>query len=101
MSLIQYQQASYAGRLREQLELAGCETKIATLVARAVGELIDHVSQAEEGMRRDMKEKELQASMRDSSLNAARRDLFDRFVGVTLVVMAAAVASGVLIALLR
>ena len=61
MSLIQYQQATYAGQLRDQLELAGCETRVAAIVSRAVGELIDHVSQAETGTRRDMEMRKLDA----------------------------------------
>ena len=87
MSLIQYQQATYAVQLRDQLELAGCDARVAALVSRAVGELIEHVSHAGSDMRRD--------------IEMRRRDLFDRFIGVTLFVMAAAVVSGVLIALLR
>jgi len=101
MSLIQYQQASYAIQLRDQLELAGCETRVAAIASRAVGELIDHVAHAEDSMRRDIKEKELHASMRSSELTAVKRELFDRFMGVTLFVMTAAIVSGVLIALFR
>lgn len=104
MSLIQYQQASYASQLRVQLELAGCETRVAAIVSRAIGELIDHVSQAESEMKRDIKEREFHASMRNSELNAVKRELFDRFIGVMLFIMAAAVVSavlGVLIALFR
>ena len=96
MSLIQYQQASYATQLRDQLELAGCEKRVAAIVSRAVGELIDHVTQAEESVRRDIKQKELEASMRGSELSMYKRDLFDRSIGVMLFIMAAAVVSGVL-----
>jgi hypothetical protein len=85
MSLIQYQQTTYAVQLRDQLELAGCEARVATLVSRAVGDLIDHVSHVGSDMRRDME-------MR-------RRDLLDRFIRVAVLVMAVAVVSGVLTAL--
>ena len=108
MSLIQYQRASYAGLLRDQLELAGCESRVATVVSRAIGELIDHIASAEADLRRDMQNRELQASMRSSTdrlqgagLSAARREWFDRFVGVSLFVMAVALVSGVLMALFR
>lgn len=94
MSLIQYQQATYAIQLRDQLELAGCDARVATLVSRAVGELIDHVSQAETAMRRDMEMRKLDA-------NARKRDRFDRVMGVTMLVLTAAIVSGVLIALFR
>ena len=94
MSLIQYQQATYAGQLRDQLEMAGCETRVAAIVSRSVGELIDHVSQAETGMRRDMEMRKLDA-------NALKRDLFDRFMGVAVLVLMVAIVSGVLIALFR
>ena len=87
MSLIQYQQATYAVQSRDQLELAGCDARVAALVSRAVGELIEHVSHTGSDVRRD--------------IEMRRRDLFDRFIGVTLFVMAAAVVCGVLIALLR
>ena len=87
MSLIHYQQATYAVQLRDQLELAGCDARVAALVSRAVGELIEHVSHTGSDMRRE-------SEMR-------KRDLLDRFIGVTVLVMAAAVVSGVLIALLR
>ena len=87
MSLIQYQQATYALQLRDQLELAGCDARVAALVSRAVGELIEHVSHAGCDMRRD--------------IEMRRRELFDRFIGVTLLAMAVAVVSGVLIALFR
>jgi hypothetical protein len=87
MSLIQHQQATYAIQLRDQLELAGCDARVAALISRAVGELIEHVSHARSDMRRD--------------IEMRRRDLFDRFIGITLLVMAAAVVNGVLIALLR
>jgi len=94
MSLIQYQQATYAIQLRDQLELAGCDSRVAALVSRAVGELIDHVSQAETGMRREIEMRKLDAS-------AIKRDLFDRFMGVTVLVLTVAIVSGVLIALCR
>jgi hypothetical protein len=101
MSLIQYQQATYAIQLREQLERAGCDARVAALMSRAVGELIDHVSQAESELKRDIKEKVFHASMRMSDVSAFKRDLFDRFVGVTLFVLAVAIVVGVLIALFR
>jgi hypothetical protein len=41
MSLIQYQQATHAVQLRSQLELAGCQSAVAAIVSRAIGELID------------------------------------------------------------
>lgn len=94
MSLIQYQQATYAIQLRDQLELAGCDARVAALVSRTVGELIDHVSQAETAMRRDMEMRKLDA-------NARKRDRFDRVMGVTMLVLTAAIVSGVLIALFR
>lgn len=87
MSLIQYQQATYAVQLRDQLELAGCDARIAALVSRAVGEVIEHVSHVGSDMRRD--------------IEMRRRDLLDRFIGITVLVMAVAVVSGVLIALFR
>jgi len=96
MSLIHYQQASYATQFRDQLELAGCEARVAAVMSRVVGELIDHVAQAEDNIRRDIKEKEHQAAMRSSELSAFKRDLFDRSIGVMLFIMAAAVVSGVL-----
>jgi hypothetical protein len=108
MSLIQYQRASYAGLLRDQLELAGCESRVATVVSRAFGELIDHIASAEADLRRDMQNRELQASMQSSTarshgaeVSAAKRELFDRFVGVAVFVMAVALVCGVLIALFR
>lgn len=96
MSFIHYQQASYATQLRGELERAGCETRVAAVVSRAVGELIDHVTQAEEKVRREIKDKEFQASMRGNELTVYKHDLFDRFVGGTLLVMAIAIVSGVL-----
>jgi hypothetical protein len=108
MSLIQYQRASYAGLLRDQLERAGCESRVATVVSRAIGELIDHMASAEADLRRDMESRELQASIRRSTdrlqgteVSAARRELFERFVGVALFIMAVALVCGVLIALFR
>lgn len=94
MSLIQYQQATYAIQLRDQLELAGCDARVAALVSRTVGELIDHVSQAETAVRRDMEMRKLDAT-------ALKRDLFDRFMGVTVLVLTVTIVSGVLIALFR
>ena len=96
MSLIQYQQASYATQFRDQLELAGCETRVAAVMSRVVGELIDHVAQAEDDMRRDIEERERQAAMRSSELSAFKRALFDRAIGVMLFTMAVAVVCGVL-----
>ena len=96
MSLIQYQQASYATQFRDQLELAGCETRVAAVMSRVVGELIDHVAQAEADMRRDIEERERRAAMRSSELNAFKRAMFDRAIGVMLLTMAVAVVCGVL-----
>lgn len=87
MSLIQYQQATYAVQLRDQLELAGCDARVAALLSRAVGEVIEHVSHVGCDMRRD--------------IEMRKRDLLDRFIGVTVLVMAVAIVSGVLIALFR
>lgn len=104
MSLIQHQQATYAIQLRTRLEQAGCDTRVAAIAACAVGELIDHVTQAEERVRRDIGEKVFEASMRGNELSQYKRELFDRFVGGTLLVMAAAVVAcvvGVLIAMFR
>ena len=96
MSLIQYQQATYAGQLRDQLELAGCDARVAALVSRVIGDLIDHVSHAESDLRRDINEAEERASRRASELSAFKRDQFDRFIGVTLFIMAVAVVCGVI-----
>ena len=94
MSLIQYQRATYAGHLRDQLALAGCDAKVAALVARAVGELIDHVAHAESQVR-------LEVIAEAGEVGAFKRDLFDRFMGVTVLVLVVAAVSGVLIALFR
>jgi hypothetical protein len=96
MSLIQYQQATYAGQLRDQLELAGCDARVAALVSRVIGELIDHVSHAEGDLRRDINEAEARAARRASELSAFKRDQFYRFIGVTLFIMAVAVVCGVI-----
>lgn len=88
MSLIQYQQATYATRLRDQLEMAGCDPRIAAVVSKAIGELIEHVSHAGSDMRRD--------------IEMRKRDQLDRFIGITVLVLGvAAVVSGVLIALFQ
>lgn len=100
MSLIQYQPATYAGHLREQLELAGCESRVAAIVARTVGELIDHVSRTESDIRRDMARSPIEASFRDSNMRAARRDLIDRAIGVSVFVMAVVVTGAVMLAFL-
>ena len=101
MSLIQYQQATYAVQLRDQLELAGCDARVAALLSRTVGELIDHVSQAESEIQRKIQENDYRAATRTSDAKAFRRDVFDRCVGLTVLVLAAAIVVGVLIALLR
>jgi len=101
MRLIQYQQATYAVQLREQLELAGCDPRVAALLSRAVGELLDHVTQAESDIQRKIQEQEFRAARRMSDAKAFRRDAFDRGVGITLLVLAAAMVIGVLMALLR
>jgi hypothetical protein len=101
MSLIRYQRATYAVQLRDQLEMAGCNARVSALVSRAVGELIDHVLQAEVEMRRDIKERELRASVRTSEAHAFKRDFFDRVVGVAVLVMTVVIVVGVLIELFR
>jgi hypothetical protein len=101
MSLIRYQQATYAVQLRDQLEMAGCNARVSALVSRAVGELIDHVLQAEVEMRRDIKDRELRASFRTSETNAFKRYFFDRVISVTVLVLTVAIVVGVLIALFR
>ena len=101
MSLIQYQQATYAIQLRAQLERAGCETQVAALVSRAVGELVDHVAEAQSNLKREIKENDFQRSLRATHLDAFKRDLFDRFMGVTVLALGVAVVIGVLIALFR
>lgn len=101
MSLIRYQQATYAGHLRDQLEMAGCNARVSTLVSRAVGELLDHVLQAEVEMRRDIKENELRASVRTSEAKAFTRDFFDRAVSVAVLAMTVVIVVGVLIELFR
>ena len=104
MSLIRYQQATYAVQLRDQLEMAGCNARVSAIVSRAVGELIDHVLQAEVDMKRDMNEKALHASMRTNKANfknAFKRDFFDWVIGVAMLVLAVSIVVGVLIALFR
>ena len=101
MSLIRYQQATYAVQLRDQLEMAGSNATVSALVSRAVGELIDHVLQAEVEMRRDIKERELRASVRTSEANAFKRDFFDRVIGVAVLVLTVVIVVGVLIELFR
>ena len=101
MSLIQYQQATYAVQLRDQLEMAGCDTRVAAVFSRAIGDLIDHVSRAECDMRRDIKESERLASMRSSDVNTIKRNLFCSFIGATVLVLTVAVVSAVHIALSR
>ena len=101
MSLIRYQQATYAGQLRDQLDMAGCNARVSAIVSRAVGELIDHVLQAEVEMKRDIKERELRASVRTSEANTFKRDFFDRVIGVAVLVLTVAIVVGVLVALFR
>ena len=101
MSLIRYQQATYAVQLRDQLDMAGCNARVSAIVSRAVGELIDHVLQAEVEMQRDIKEKELRASIRTNEANAFKRDFFDRAIGVAVLVLTVAIVVGVLVALFR
>lgn len=101
MSLIRYQQATYAIQLRDQLEMAGCNTRVSAIVSRAVGELIDHVLQAEVEMQRDIKDRELRASVRTSEANAFKRDFFDRVMGGAVLVLTVAIVVGVLMALFR
>ena len=101
MSLIRYQQATYAVQLRDQLEMAGCNARVSALVSRAVGELIDHVLQAEVEMRRDIKERELRASVRTSEAKAFKRDFFNRVIGVAVLVLTVVIVVGVLIELFR
>jgi hypothetical protein len=101
MSLIRYQQATYAVQLRDQLEMAGCNARVSALVSRAVGELIDHVLQAEVEMRRDIKEGELRASVRTSEANALKRDFFDRVIGVAVLDLTVVIVVGVLTELFR
>ena len=59
-----------------------------------VGELIDHVAHAESQVR-------LEVIAEASAAGAFKRDLFDRFMGVTVLVLVVAAVSGVLIALFR
>ena len=101
MSLIRYQQATYAVQLRDQLDMAGCNARVSAIVSRAVGELIDHVLQAEVEMQRDIKERELRASVRTNEANAFKRDFFDRVIGVAVLVLTVAIVVGVLVALFR
>jgi hypothetical protein len=101
MSLIQYQQSTYAVQLRSDLERAGCDAPVAALLSRAVGELIDHVRYAESEIRHVITESDLRSSIRSSGRNAVRTDPFDRFMGAILVGLLAAIACGVLVALNR
>jgi hypothetical protein len=101
MSPIQYQQASYAIRLRDRLEMAGCDARVATVISNAVGELIDHVSQAESDVRRDIKRTEFGESLRATDIGVARQNRFDHFMAVTLVLLLVSVVSAVVLALLR
>lgn len=101
MSMIHYRQASYATQLREQLEMAGCESKVAAIVSRTVGELIDHLTQALDDLRREAKDKDFEASMRQHEIEAARSSVFERLVGITLFVLAVALVAGILVALFR
>jgi len=101
MSLIRYQQATYAVQLREQLELAGCDPRVAALLSRAVGELIDHVTQAESDIQRKIQEQEFRTAKCTSDAKTFRRHAFDRGVRITLLLLAATMVIGVLMALLR
>jgi len=94
MSLIQYQQATYAIQLRSQLELAGCEPAVAGIVARAIGELIDHLSQLE----RDIQRK---SSINEYDLSLHRRDPLECLIGmgVGIGMLATSIIVGVLISL--
>lgn len=101
MSLIQYREASYAIQLREQLEVAGCEAKVAAIVSRTVGELIDHLAQALDDLRREAKDKDFEASVRRREIVGARSEVFERLMGITLFVLAVALVVGILVALFR
>jgi outer membrane murein-binding lipoprotein Lpp len=101
MSLIQYQQATYVSHLRDQLELAGCESRVAAIVSRAIGDLIDHVASAQCDLQREITTLDIQRSMRASEVSAAKRESLERIVGTTVFVMTVAIVSGVLIALFR
>ena len=101
MSLIRYQQATYAVQLRDQLDMAGCNARVSAIVSRTVGELIDHVLQAEVEMQRDIKDRELRASVRTNEANAFKRDFFDRLIGVAVLVLTVAIVVDVLMALFR
>jgi hypothetical protein len=101
MSLIQYQEATYAMRLREQLELAGCEARVAATVSRAVGELIDHMKRSEVDLQRQMKEIERRTSTTAAGQRGNARDVLDRLVVVTVIVMAVTITAGMLFSMFR
>ena len=105
MSLIRYQQAAYAGHLRDQLEMAGCNARVSALVSRAVAELIDLVLQAEVDIKREMKERGMHASIRTDAAASVkhtyRRDFFDWVISIASLVLAVSIVVGVLLALFR
>lgn len=101
MSMIEYQEATYAITLREQLEIAGCEARVAAIVSRAIGELIDHVKQSEDDTRRELKDLERRSTTHPIERRAASDALLTRAVIFAVIVMAASITAGVLVSILR
>lgn len=96
MNLIQFQQATYAVRLRDQLELAGCDTRVAAVISRTVGELVDHVADTERELKRAAIDRDLRASVAAAAL---RPDPVERVIAVFVLTLVAVIAGGILVAL--
>ena len=112
MSSIHYNIASYANHLRSSLELTGCAPEMAATLAKAFGELIDHLAYSDEELRReiqhreqqlrfDLERRESEARSQVAAIRTAKDDVTGKAFLVVLSVLALALVSGVLIALLR
>lgn len=92
--MIEYYRSTWPFEVREDLRSAGCEEKVAAVVAKALAELVDHVAHEGERIERD-------AASRRLARSHAETDFTGKLLAIGVIVLTLALCAGVLVALYR
>jgi hypothetical protein len=99
--MISYRQSTWPFDLRDELIRAGCDEKVASVSAKAFGQLVDHVTEQRREIETAARSREFQQDMNSSSEKYAKHDLYARLAALGLIVLAVTLVAGVLIALFK
>ncbi len=96
---INLNKASCALELRDDLIRAGCNEPVATAHAKAIGKIIDHISEERRALESKIDLAERNSQLASCDFNRGKAAVWEKIVGIAVIALVLLLTAGVLIAL--